>query len=254
MRHEGILRNHGYSQSDPSTGSRRRAMMSALKEWRDPLGLLRHMQLIVTRSRNRNTNRQGLIRMAHDMQWLGCKYGYSGFCRGRSASQIRAATKRYGGMPTTNLETAARAQMIRDDPQYQACLARRKLGNIGPPSSCWGMSSAWRQYAAASDRCDKQAQRRLFGTSSSRTGGGSSDDWWVVKTQDPTTRTNWTNYSSRHVMQAACQGTTIRDAWWWAFPSQRKAQQFRDLIADENRGRGMHLSIRRHQKQTCQIF
>lgn len=93
LKHEHILRKHRYSQS-ANTESRRRAINSALKEWKDPLGLIRHMQVIVTRSRNRAANRQGVLNMARDIRWLGKKFGYKGYAQGRSAKSIRAASSR----------------------------------------------------------------------------------------------------------------------------------------------------------------
>ena len=91
MKHEGILRRHGYKQTAPAA-KRRIAIQEALKEWPDALGLLRHMNLIVTRSRNRDANRQGLINMADDIAWLGKKAGYSGFAAGRQSKSIKRAS------------------------------------------------------------------------------------------------------------------------------------------------------------------
>jgi hypothetical protein len=90
MKHEGILRRHGYNQRD-SPRARHAAIASALREWRDPLGLLRHMNLIQTRSRNRATNREGLRNMASDIRWLGAQFGYEGFAKGRQLKLLRGA-------------------------------------------------------------------------------------------------------------------------------------------------------------------
>jgi len=86
-----LLRNQGYSQN-ASEKERHAAILRALKVHPDRLALLRHMQLIIIRSRNRPTNRSGLINMAHDIAWLGKRSGYQGYAQGRLAKSIRSAT------------------------------------------------------------------------------------------------------------------------------------------------------------------
>jgi hypothetical protein len=93
FKHAGILRRHGYAQNAP-LAKRHEAILSALKEWPDKLGLLRHMNLIVTRSRNRGVNRSGVANMAADVQWLGKLSGYKGFAKGRQLKLIHLASKK----------------------------------------------------------------------------------------------------------------------------------------------------------------
>lgn len=82
LKHAGILTSHGYSQSEPSATKRRAAIMRAVHAWKpgqpekaNALGLYRHMNVIMTRSRNRTANRAGLLRFAADMNWLAARVG-----------------------------------------------------------------------------------------------------------------------------------------------------------------------------------
>jgi hypothetical protein len=80
MKHAGILRNNGYSQKAPLS-VRRNAIHKAVKMWKaggtpreNALGLFRHMNLILTRSRNRATNLEGLRNFAADVDWIKTHY------------------------------------------------------------------------------------------------------------------------------------------------------------------------------------
>lgn len=84
----GRLTRHGYHEADSDTGRRRRAILAAVRE-KGALSILRHMGLLETRSRNRSANREGVVHLAADLKWLGCKEGYAGYCKGRALASVR---------------------------------------------------------------------------------------------------------------------------------------------------------------------
>jgi hypothetical protein len=82
-----LLRDQGYGENKPAS-VRHRAIDAAIKK-KGALSVIRHMNLIALRSRNRETNREGVRNLAADVKWAGQKYGYPGFARGTLLSQIR---------------------------------------------------------------------------------------------------------------------------------------------------------------------
>lgn len=92
MKRPHLLRDHGYSENAPSVVRRRAIEAAVAEEGGDALRVIRHMGLIAIRSRNRETNREGVRNLAADLQWAGRRYGFPGYARGTLLKQIRTTS------------------------------------------------------------------------------------------------------------------------------------------------------------------